>query len=521
MENQDEVFESDLTGDPGDVAPKPYGSDWVGIDGRAMRARRDTQRRRAKEAVAQERARRERAEAEILAMSDDDVPVSVNAASYDSAPTPRAPQQRARPTALIERLHIQNLRSFSGAHDVELAPLTLIYGPNSAGKSTVLKALKLLMQTVDAGRTDALRAWDKAFEEASARNLITYAEPDPEDPSGFQWQSPLVLGVDFRTRDGRLARAELSYDLNPVGSIDMHATALAVIGEGQFSRKRFIPEDFTDDRDPFHPSDFGNGLLTRFRVGESRGGSEWVEESRLVDAELFAHEDRKLQSDLFEMAFLLRYFGPHRGEPGQSYDPERGVYNSDWFEFFGKPRRSGFSEFDLLNQMLAQLEVPYVFEQDALARLRSPIQQTWIMKDVRSGAPVSLDQVGYGVSQLLPVVDVSVHAERQIICVEEPELHLHPRLQARLGNLFATAVIRGRNQVIIETHSESILLRLRRLIRNGKLRADDVAVLYVDNVDEAGATARRLRIGERGELLDPWPTGFFDDGLADILGITA
>jgi len=125
------------------------------------------------------------------------------------------------------------------------------------------------------------------------------------------------------------------------------------------------------------------------------------------------------------------------------------------------------------------------------------------------------------VSQLLPVVDVSVHAERQIICVEEPELHLHPRLQARLGNLFATAVIRGRNQVIIETHSESILLRLRRLIRNGKLRADDVAVLYVDNVDEAGATARRLRIGERGELLDPWPTGFFDDGLADILGITA
>ncbi len=520
MENQDEVVERDSAGDPVDVARKAYGSDWVGIDGRAMRARRDAQRRRAKEAVAQERERREREEAEILAMSVDDVPVSVNPAPHNSAPAPRAPQQRARPTALVERLHIENLRSFSGAHDVELAPLTLIYGPNSAGKSTVLKALKLLMQTVDAGRTDALRAWDKAFEEASARNLITYTEPDPEDPSGFQWQSPLVLGVEFRTRDGRLAAAELSYDLNPVGSIDMHSTALAVVGEGQASRKRFIPEDFADDRDPFHPSDFGNGLLTRYRVGESRGGSDWVEESRLVDAELFAHEDRKLQSDLFEMAFLLRYCGPHRGEPGKSYDPERGVYNSDWFEFFGKPRRAGFSEFDLLNQMLAQLEVPYVFEQDALARLRSPIQQTWIMKDVRSGAPVALDQVGYGVSQLLPVVDVAVHAERQVICVEEPELHLHPRLQARLGNLFATAVVRGRNQVIVETHSENILLRVRRLIRNGKLRPEEVAVLYVDNVDEAGASVRRLRLGDRGELLDPWPTGFFDDGLADILGIT-
>lgn len=86
--------------------------------------------------------------------------------------------------------------------------------------------------------------------------------------------------------------------------------------------------------------------------------------------------------------------------------------------------------------------------------------------------------------------------------------------------MFATAVIRGRNQVIVETHSENILLRIRRLIRNGKLRPDEVAVLYVDNVDEAGATVRRLRLGDRGELLDPWPTGFFDDGLADILGIT-
>ena len=130
---------------------------------------------------------------------------------------------------------------------------------------------------------------------------------------------------------------------------------------------------------------------------------------------------------------------------------------------------------------------------------------------------MKLNQVGYGVSQLLPVIDACVHARQQVVCVEEPELHLHPRLQAKLGNLFATSAVTFGNQVIAETHSEGILLRLRRLIRVGSLHPDDVSVLYVDNGD-GGANIRRLRLGAQGELLDPWPTGFFDDSLDDVLG---
>ena len=74
--------------------------------------------------------------------------------------------------------------------------------------------------------------------------------------------------------------------------------------------------------------------------------------------------------------------------------------------------------------------------------------------------------------------------------------------------------------MIVETHSESLLLRVRRLVRSGKLQPDEVAVLYVDNTHEDGVSVSRLRLGYQGEFLDPWPTGFFDDSLADILGIT-
>lgn len=520
MSDPRNTSDRDLDGPSG--ASSDYGSDWVGIDTRSMRTRRQAQRERARAEIERERTRLSKEEEELRAFLEDAERDDAKAPPTGRKPddTEPVPSQHHRPKALIEQLHIENLRSLAGSHDVQLAPLTLVYGPNSAGKSTILNGLRLFMQVVDAGRYDALRAWDEAFKDMGARRLMTYAEPDPDDPSGFQWRSPLVLGVDFRTRGG-IARAELAYDLNPVGSIDVHSSAIGVMSDEELSRKRFTPEDFADDRDPFFPGDFGGSLLTRFVVEESRSGGEWSSEARVTDAELFAHDDRRLQADLFEIAYLLRYLGPHRGHPGKEYAPLRGVFNSSWLDLYRKPRLSGFGEFDLMNQMLTQLEIPYEFEQDPLAKLRNPLEQKWIMRDTRSGAPVALDQVGYGVSQLLPVIDVCVHAEKQIICIEEPELHLHPRLQARLGNLVATSVLRGGNQVILETHSESILLRVRRLIRGGRLRPEEVAVLYVDNAGQSGATVRRLRLGATGELLDPWPTGFFDDGLADILGITA
>jgi len=497
-----------------------YGSNWVGIDGRSMRARRAMHRRRAVEFLEAENARRILEDEQVKEMLES----AMAEAETSSAGSPRTSQPSrsakvpANPRPLLERLHIENLRAFAGPHEIPLAPLTLIYGPNSAGKSTILKGIQLLRDVINFGRRDAIDAWRQALDETSARTLITYSEEDPEDPSGFRARSPLGVGVDFRTQQDRTARVELTYDMNPVGMIDIHRTALGFLGAEAPATKTFIPQDFGGDALPFHPGDFGSAVVPNFVVDSDRGDGKVVRDIRAADAELFAHPSKELQAELFELVYLLRYIGPNRGIPGRAYTPEDGVFNSSWFDFYRKPRIAGFSEFEMLNQMLAQLEIPYEFEQDPRSKLPGALSQDWIMRDVRTNTPVTLDQVGYGVSQLLPVVDVCVHARGQVICVEEPELHLHPRLQARLGNLFATAVVSGGNQVIVETHSESILLRVRRLVRAGKLRPDDVAIIYVDNTTSIGATARRLRLGVQGELLDPWPTGFFDDGLADILG---
>lgn len=173
-----------------------------------------------------------------------------------------------------------------------------------------------------------------------------------------------------------------------------------------------------------------------------------------------------------------------------------------------------------VNEWLERLEIPYSIGVDRLVSQRSGAEHgyTFELTDTRTNIKVTLADVGYGVSQVLPIIVECVGATNSVICIEQPELHLHPRLAANLSELLAETATRG-NQIIAETHSENVLLRVQRLIRDGKIAASDVAVLYVDNRPETDVTVTRLRLDDEGDLQDRWPGGFFDDRLADILGM--
>ncbi|MCL1489860.1 MAG: DUF3696 domain-containing protein [Pseudanabaena sp. Salubria-1] len=130
---------------------------------------------------------------------------------------------------------------------------------------------------------------------------------------------------------------------------------------------------------------------------------------------------------------------------------------------------------------------------------------------------VSLLDVGFGISQILPVIIQSVLSRNKTIVIEQPEIHIHPRLQAQLGSLLAESVKSFGNRFIIETHSEHLLLRLQKLIRNGELSHEDIAVVYVDR-GKNGSQCLELRIDSEGDFIDEWPNGFFDEGFNEMFG---
>ena len=159
--------------------------------------------------------------------------------------------------------------------------------------------------------------------------------------------------------------------------------------------------------------------------------------------------------------------------------------------------------------------------------------------DKKNECEVSPTDVGFGISQLLPIIVQGtlpgyIYPGYKIICIEQPEIHLHPRLQAELGSFFANCINPSRpmkekgsddadingNQFIIETHSEHLILRLLRLIRNTTngeleegekpLRPEDVAVIYAKPT-ENGTELMEMRISEDGDFIDKWPDGFFTE----------
>lgn len=145
-----------------------------------------------------------------------------------------------------------------------------------------------------------------------------------------------------------------------------------------------------------------------------------------------------------------------------------------------------------------------------------------IMIDRRSNTVVSHRDVGIGVSQVLPVLVGAYASKKQIIAIEQPEIHLHPALQTDLGDVFIQSALGdGENRFLVETHSEHLLLRVMRRMRetsNGDLpdnvprvKPGDVCVLFVQPKGTSSAV-RHLELDEEGQLLDAWPGGFFEEG---------
>ncbi len=149
-----------------------------------------------------------------------------------------------------------------------------------------------------------------------------------------------------------------------------------------------------------------------------------------------------------------------------------------------------------------------------------------VLQDKRTGAVVSHRDVGIGISQVLPVL-VSAYANKEaLIAIEQPEIHLHPALQAELGDVFVESALgENKNTFIIETHSEHLILRIMRRMRKtaeGELKdgqpvtPDDVCILYVDQPKEKNySVVYEMRLDKDGTLLDPWPGGFFEEGFKE------
>lgn len=448
---------------------------------------------------------------------------------------------------MLTHLRIKNFKAWKDTGSIRLAPLTVIFGANSAGKSSLGHLLLALQQT--ARSTDRKRALHLG-DTSSLIDLGTFAdclhghdltqslefEIGWELPKPLDVRDPLQASVRYQGDHMQLA-VELVAGKSAQPEIQKLSYALSSGGEAVLDvlLRRDDKRKFTLSSDRYG-----------FKMADGR---KWPLEEpekfyRLSDISIARFKNAGFLADfaLATEAMLdsLSYLGPLRNHPQRIYQwsgdtpssvGQMGEYaiaailaaRSEGRMLNRGPKRAKQEFGAFIAAWLKDLGVIHDFSVKPVAQGRKEYE---VLVKAHAKAPeVKITDVGFGVSQVLPALVQAFYCPpNSTVWMEQPEIHLHPQVQAELADVFISATKARENskerhvQLIVESHSEHFLNRLQRRVAEKEVSPEDVAV-YFCRRDGSATELEPLRLNMFGEI-ENWPEHFFGDEMADIAGRT-
>lgn len=546
----------------------------------------------------------------------------------------------------ITKILLTNFRSFQNTQTIELAPVTLLFGPNSVGKSSVLMALAYVQQILKHGHCNPQKLEALGNKKIGGFRSLVFGQntkssikirlefesgstPFIDYDSGLDEMSN-YLNVDYllmkdfagSIKNGGIElevcwsnRHQYGYVKNYrvwindayIGCIasspDCRNTVIRELNSFHpllipYNHDDWLEYNFGDEKEnaPFeedyihtefeevldrlnpNPIDTANeadvdGAGTHFKnfiapiaivcnngaipilgrpVSTYLAGQEFEDQSdhfnflalKQTLSQAFVLPLDKILEHLDKSVFI----GPLRVVPDIDYIPNPHPEQHDWVD--------GSAAWDLLHKnpisddpikkLLRQtsdwlssenkLDTGYeVINQslsDSLEQKNSIIpaidglmkKRHLLFREIRTNIDLSANQLGTGISQVLPIVVAANYDSVELITVEQPELHIHPRMQVELADLLVSA--RDKHSFLIETHSEHLILRLLKRIRQSTdkelpegikaVDGNDICIVYLEP-SKSGVIAKRIHIDEDGEFCGQWPQGFFIERREELM----
>jgi len=451
---------------------------------------------------------------------------------------------------MFSELHIRGFKAWRDSYPIRLAPLTVFFGTNSSGKTSICQFLLMLKQTAQSpDRRRVLHPGDAntPVELGTFHDMVFRHDPNAAVSFSFKCRLPSVLKMkDTKAESGKVVQGrDLGFE--------------AEIGRQEGKGERIVVKHMAYTLgDP----DAG-GLMVEMKPRDkdyrkydvvSRGydlirnpGRPWPVPSPIrfygFPNEVAAfYQNAGFTSDLVlgleEQFTHLYYLGPLRDYPRRSYTwsgeiPEHVGYRGERAveallaagdRRISPGRGKRYLQFtEMIARWLEKMNLITSFEARPVAKHRK--EHEVLVRTAGSGEEVNLADVGFGLSQLLPVLVQAFYTpQNSTIIFEQPEIHLHPSVQAALADLFIEAVHaredgEDRNiQVIVESHSEHFLSRLQRRVAEEVLQPNEAA-LYFCKPGPNGSTIESLNLDIFGNITN-WPHNFFGDAIEDAAAMT-
>jgi len=446
---------------------------------------------------------------------------------------------------------VENYKSLRNTGNIKIAPLTIFIGANGTGKSSIIQPLLFLSQTMINSRDDVGflsngeyikvgNYYDFINEHNTKKKLKVFFDFDLNCKNCKK--KCIKDEVDKQNIEiGKFPPAK--YEIIFKCGIDFQPelekiTIFDCLDRPLLSRKRNGNKQYTIDF--FMPIDDKDIELYTFII-KQMPQNYIFDDHDVID---FIHQrNRDKRQNLSEIKFeksisrylstiafnkqniisslsRIKYIGPIREEARRKYE-----YNKENFLEVGRfGEASAFILFQNIKQTENKKELIkwlklFGLADDFRIQLIPNHPELFMLEFKEEGKDYYINYADscFGLSQLFPLLVQSIYSKpNEIIIIEQPELHLNPYLESLLADFFID-MINKKKRLIIETHSEYLLLRLRTYIKKGKINNKKVALYFTEN-KKGNSEIRKIDIDENGGFPNnDWPKGFFEQALAENL----